>query len=296
MKRVDIKTNFSCNNHCRFCVQGNKRDLYPAKTTEEIKRILKQTRKTQDSLVFTGGEVTIRDDIVELVKYAKQMEYKTIQIQSNGRMFCYDKFCEQIVAAGANQFSPALHGHIPKLHDYLTCVKGSFLQTVTGIKNLKKRGQEVIINCVVTKSNYRHLPQIAKLLVSLRVNQFQFAFVHAGGRAGENFGSVVPRKTLAMPYIKKGLDIGIKAGIAVMAEAIPYCFMEGYEKYVAEKYIPSTKIYDADLVIDNFTELRQKQGKAKGPVCLKCKYYKVCEGPWKEYPQRYGWTEFCPVK
>lgn len=296
MKRVDIKTNFNCNNHCLFCVQGNKRNSYPAKTTEEIKKILKETRETQDSLVFTGGEVTIRDDIVELVRYAKGMKYKIIQIQSNGRMFCYDKFCDQIIAAGANQFSPALHGHIPELHDYLTSAKGSFLQTVTGIKNLKKRGQDIIINCVVTKPNYRHLPQIAKFLVSLRVNQFQFAFVHAGGSAGENFDSIVPRKTLVMPYIKNGLDIGIKAGITVMTEAIPYCFMEGYEKYLAEKYIPSTKIYDADLVIDDFTATRQKQGKAKGPACLRCKYYKVCEGPWKEYPEHYGWDEFKPIK
>lgn len=296
MKRVDVKTNFNCNNHCRFCVQGNKRDLFAAKTTEEIKRILSEARGGHDAVTFTGGEITIRKDILDIIRWARQLDYKIIQMQSNGRMFCYEKFCDEIIAAGANQFSPALHGHTEKLHDFLTCAKGSFIQTVTGIKNLKQRKQEIIVNCVVTKPNYRHLPQIAKLLVSLQVDQFQFAFVHAGGRAGENFDSIVPRKTLAVPYIKKGLDIGIKANIRVMTEAVPYCFMQGYEKYIAEKYIPDTKIYDADMVIENFTQSRQQQGKAKGPRCPECKYCGVCEGPWKEYPEHFGWEEFIPLK
>lgn len=296
MKRVDVKTNFNCNNQCRFCVQGNKRDLYPPKTTKEIKNILKQSRMTHEGVVFTGGEVTIREDIIELVKFARLLGYRLIQIQSNGRMFCYEKFCDKIIAAGANQFSPALHGHIPALHDFLTRSKGSFLQTLTGIKNLKKRKQDVIINCVVTKPNYRNLPDIARLLVQCRVDQYQFAFVHAGGRAGENFDSIVPRKSLAVPFIKKGLDIGIKAGVKVMVEAVPFCLMQGYEDYIAEKYIPSTKIYDAGSVVDDFALVRKSEGKSKGPLCRKCSHYNICEGPWKEYPQQFGWDEFVPLK
>ena len=62
-----------------------------------------------------------------------------------------------------------------------------------------------------------------------------------------------------------GLDVGIKAGRTVMTEAIPYCFMSGYEDHVAEKIIPRTKIYDADAVIEDFTETRRNEGKAKGP-------------------------------
>ncbi len=295
MKRVDIKTGFSCNNHCRFCVQGNKRNLYGNKTNEEIKKILQEARKDCDSVVFTGGEPTIREDIIDLVSYAKKLEFEGIQIQTNGRIFCYKEFCNEIISAGASEFSPAIHGHTAELHDYLTCSKGSFYQTFLGIKNLKGQGRRVITNTVITKSNYRHLPQIAQLLVDLGVDQYQFAFVHALGGAKENFVSIVPRMTLVEPYVKEGVDIGIKAGISVMTEAIPYCFMQGYEDCIAEKVIPQTKIYDFHEVIDNFTEARQKQGKVKNPQCQLCSYYQVCEGPWKEYPEKFGWEEFNPV-
>jgi MoaA/NifB/PqqE/SkfB family radical SAM enzyme len=167
---------------------------------------------------------------------------------------------------------------------------------VAGIMNLKKLDQEVIMNTVITKSNYRHLPEIAKLLVSLDVDQFQLAFVHADGSAGKNFQSVVPRMSLAVPYVKKAIDIGRRFNKNVMTEAIPFCFMVGYEDSISEKVIPETKIYEHDYIVENFTDARITRGKAKGGRCKKCRYYKICEGTWKEYPQKFGWEEFKPVQ
>jgi MoaA/NifB/PqqE/SkfB family radical SAM enzyme len=296
MKRADIKVSFSCNNHCLFCVQGKKREQIRDKTCQEIKREMKQAIKDCQSIVLTGGEATIRPDFLEIVKFAKKLGFGTIQIQTNGRMFAYREFCEKTIKAGANQFAPAVHGHIAELHDYLTAAKGSFEQTTKGIMNLKQLGQKVITNTVVTKSNYRHLPEIAKLLNNLGVDQYQFAFVHPAGSAASNFESIVPRLTLVEPYIKKGLDIGIESKKTVMTEAIPYCFMKGYENYIAEKIIPDTKIFDYHKIIDDFTEARRAEGKAKGPNCRYCFYNEICEGPWREYPEKLGWDEFIPVK
>jgi len=46
-------------------------------------------------------------------------------------------FCIKTIKAGATQFGPSLHGHNVETHDSLTGAKGSFDQTVQGIKNLK---------------------------------------------------------------------------------------------------------------------------------------------------------------
>ncbi|MCK4539533.1 radical SAM protein [Candidatus Parcubacteria bacterium] len=292
MKRADIKLGFFCNNICKFCVQGDKRKKFGNKDIEQIKENIIQAKKTCNGVVFTGGEPTIRKDIIEIISFAKKSGFKVIQIQTNGRMFVYKSFCKELISAGVTEFSPALHGHTPSLHDYLTGAKGSFDQTVGGIKNLKDLNQLVITNTVITKSNYRHLPQIAQLLMNLKVDQYQFAFVHALGSAMKNFDSVVPRKSLVEPYVKSALDVGINCGMSVMTEAIPYCFMKGYEEYVAENIIPDTKIYDYEIVIDDFTKERISKGKSKGSVCSGCIKNNVCEGPWREYSDKYGWAEF----
>ncbi len=294
-KRADIKVGFLCNNRCKFCAQGNKRKIFGNKPTQQIKEELEKARQICNEVVFTGGEPTLHKDFLKFVEYAKRLEYEVIQIQSNGRMFAYKSFCKETIKAGANEFALALHGHIPSLHDHLTSSQGSFGQTVNGIRNLKLMGQRVITNTVITKSNFRHLPEIAKLLIYLNVDQFQFAFVHPIERAKENFESIVPRMKMIMPYVKKGLEIGIKAGKGVMTEGIPYCLMQGYEDYVAEKIIPETKIFESDFIVESYTDHRQKEGKKKVPFCKKCKYYMICEGPWREYPERFGWGEFKPV-
>ncbi|NTV41436.1 MAG: radical SAM protein [Candidatus Moranbacteria bacterium] len=294
MKKADIKTGFLCNNNCLFCVQGPEKKKFGNKNTKELIEIIKKAKRGCDTIVFTGGEPTIRRDLIELVALAKKLKFKTIQIQSNGRMFVYENFCKDIVDAGANEFALALHGHNAELHNYLTGAE-SFRQIVSGIKTLKKMKQKVITNTVVTKSNYRHLPEIVKVLIGLDVDQIQFAFVHAVGAAGNNFDSVVPRMEMVAPYLKEAIDIGKMLGKKVMTEGIPFCLLVGYEKSISEVVMPDIKIFDQISVIDNYKKMRINSDKAKGPECSNCIYNNICEGPWKEYPREFGWDEFKPV-
>ena len=216
-------------------------------------------------------------------------------MQSNGRMFAYKDFCKSLLDAGANEFALAIHGHIPVLHDFLTQSKGSFYQTLKGIKNLLALKQLVITNTVITKPNYRHLPNIARLLLDCGVRDIQFAFVHVLGNASKYASSIVARKSMIAPFVHRGLTLGLEKGANMMTEAIPYCFLTGFESCVAEERIPETKVFDLNFTIQNFSFVRRNEGKAKGLCCKKCIYQKKCEGPWREYPQLFGWSEFRPV-
>lgn len=298
MERVDIKLGFYCNNLCKFCVQGRKRDYLPAKNKKEIIDSLEEAyAKGKKEVVFTGGEPSLHPDFLEMVAVAKKIGYEQIQIQSNGRMFAYFDFCVKTIKAGATQFSPALHASTADIHDFLVGAPGSFEQTVQGIKNLKKLDQYVLTNTVITSKNYKDLPDLAELFVDLGVDQFQFAFVHILGTAKKNQDWLVPRKSEIIPYVKRGLDIGKKVGKRATTEAIPYCFMEGHEDCVAEESMPVTRIYDAGFVVEDYGDYRKNsgQGKVKRKECEPCKYFTICEGPWNEYVDIYGWNEFRPI-
>jgi MoaA/NifB/PqqE/SkfB family radical SAM enzyme len=293
-RRVDLKVGFSCNNSCRFCVQGHKRGRFPDKSTAELKAALEEARGGADGVVFTGGEVTLRRDLFELLAHARALGFSRIQLQSNCRVLAYPEFCRRAVEAGANEFSPALHGHVPALHDYLTRAPGSFVQTVQAIRNLRALGQRVISNSVICRPNYRHLEQLAALLLSLGVQQYQFAFIHAIGTAAENLEAMMPRVSLVAPHLRRALTLGGASGVRAYCEAVPYCHLQGVEWAASERIIPQTRIVDADFVLEDYTRFRLEEGKAKGPDCARCTWTGVCEGPWREYPQRYGWQEFEP--
>lgn len=296
MERIDLKIGFNCNNSCLFCVQGRKRKVFGDKTLNKIINELREGKKISDRIVLTGGEPTLQmKKLISIIKTARDIGYHVIQVQSNGRLFAYLDFCKEMIAAGANEFSPALHGPNRKIHDFLTKSPGSFDETLEGIKNLIKLKQRVMTNTVITVQNYPLLPEVARLLVKLSVEQFQFAYPHILGSAAENKHWLIPKKTHVMRYVKLALAIGIKAGRRAMTEAIPYCFLDEYKECAAEKIIPTTKIYDADFVVNNYSIYRRKIGKSKGPQCVFCKFDDSCEGPWREYPQLFGWDEFRPI-
>ncbi|MDD5347319.1 MAG: radical SAM protein [Candidatus Omnitrophica bacterium] len=295
--RLDLKVGYRCNNHCRFCVQGDKRSRIPDKSTAQIMAVLETRRPDNDEVVFTGGEVTLRKDFFALVRCARSLGYRSICIQTNGRMFAYEEFCKKAIESGANSFGLALHGSTSEIHDGLTRAPGSFEQTVQGIRNLVKLGQRPSTNTVITRYNYADLPALARLLCSLRLRQFQFAFIHINQliKADPRLVSeIVPRKSVVEPYVKEGLQTGIDHGIRVMVEAIPYCCMSGYEEYLSDKYIPEASVQE-EIFIEDFNRHRREKGKLKGPCCSACRYDAACEGPWREYPELFGWEEFKPV-
>ena len=294
--KVDIKIGFECNNHCRFCIKGDKRSRLKNKSKEEVMQILEEEKNICNEVVFTGGEPTVQKNLPDYVKYAKHLGYKRIVIQSNGRMFSYKDYCKNLIGAGVTVFNPAIHGHNAKTHDYLTNVPGSFNQTLKGIKNLKELNQNIVTQTVITKINYKHLPKIAKMLNDLDVNTFQFAFIHINPIIQNNpklIEEIVPRYHLIAPYVKKAIEVNKEKA---RTEAIPFCFLAGYENNISEPNIPQTVIYDGNNITKDFTKVRKEMGKMKSEKCKKCKYYHYCEGPWKDYPEIFGWDEFIPVK
>lgn len=298
MIKLDIKLGYACEKQCKLCVQGDLRERHPEPlSADKLIEALKEGRKSSRYVVFTGGEPTLYPHLPKLVRFARLLGFDRVQIQTNGRRFAEEAFCWELLKAGANEFAVAVHGATPATHDFLTDVPGSFERVMRGIRNLKRLGGRVMTNSVVTTKNMAELPALARLLVAVPVDHVQFAFIHICGEAWRNRDWLVPRKRDAVPFIHQALDVARAAGLRSFTEAIPYCLMKGYEECVAERVMPVMKVHHADgSVIEDFTQERMDTQKLKGPRCPECDYFRVCEGPWKEYPEMFGFDEFVPVR
>ena len=292
MSRADVKVGFACNNRCVFCAQGEKRRSVGLLSGEEVVRRLQAGYRRGSGLVLTGGEPTIRKDLVPIVRAAKTIGYDPIQIQTNGRMLRYREFVDRLVAAGVDEISPALHGNTADLHDMLTGAEGAFEQTVEGIGNAVRSGATVITNTVVVRQNLPFLSETLLLLHGLGVRHAQLALVHPVGTAGDGDVDVVPPIREAAEAIARAIRDGRAAGMEVVTEAVPPCLIPGLEDAVVESRIPDTRVIDIDGEAFDFSTWRRDEGKAKGPVCEGCAFYARCEGPWREYPERFGWDAF----
>ncbi|HQP36135.1 MAG TPA: radical SAM protein [Polyangiaceae bacterium] len=296
MARADVKVGFACNNRCVFCAQGHKREGCPMVPFETLLERLLEGRRSCDEVVLTGGEPSARPDIVRVVAAARAMGYRVIQLQTNGRMLAYDRVVEELVKAGVTEFSPALHGATAEVHEALTRAAGSFDQTVAGIRNVRRRGMPVVTNSVVVRANTHQLPALVELLGELGVQQAQLAFVHPVGTAFELFDEVVPRLAEVVEPIRACVPIAERHGMRLVTEAVPLCFLRNMRALAVEDHIPRTTVIDLDGVPFDYSQWRPVEGKAHGEVCVDCAERGECEGPWREYADRFGWEEFQPIR
>jgi MoaA/NifB/PqqE/SkfB family radical SAM enzyme len=306
MKYADIKIGYSCNNNCIHCVISNNRK-YAIKilgrqdrTTQEYIREITQAKSNgYPTIIVTGGEPTIRKDITQLVNHAKKIGLNVI-MQTNARMLSYKELAQKLAKYDIN-YTIALHGHTKQIHDQITRANGSFKQTVQAIKNLAELKQKIEGKTVISKKNYQHLKEMAQFFISLGVEKMNFAFPHPQGNAFKNFDQVVPTYTELENNVHTTIEFiedynkNNNKNVQIDFEAIPFCFMQGYEKYVSETKFTEEPI---ELNIIGATptnwNITRKQIKHKSKKCIDCKYNPLCEGVWTEYAQKNGDLELKP--
>ncbi|MDQ7826745.1 MAG: radical SAM protein [Candidatus Eremiobacteraeota bacterium] len=305
MKKVDIKLGYSCNNDCIHCVISDNRDMCLGKGFSEdlsTERYIEEMRDSRERgaevIVFTGGEPSIRSDLVTLITHARQMGY-TIMMQTNGRAFHFADFARKVTKTAPVNYCVALHADREELHDAITRKKGSFRETVMGIKNLVNLGAEVSGKIVLSKVNLPRLEHTSEYLVALGVSAVSIVFPHACGNARKLFADVVPSYTSLVPALHRAIASLESYGIPVDVEAVPFCLMTGFERYVQDlTYFLSDetelKQYGLEPIMDWARE--RKRIKRKFTRCRECRFDLLCEGPWMEYPEHFGDGEFIPVR
>lgn len=272
-KRIaNIISNKKCNNNCLICTRAHM-DLKEMKF-EEVKEFLANLKSNGfNYIILTGGEPTFRDDLLEIIHLSKKLGFKKLQIQTNGRRFSDIEFTKNIIS-GNEEFIDiflSIHGHNSELHEKITRVDGSFNETTLGIRNIIKFNGLVRTNTVISKLNYEFLYDIAKYLLSLKLNIIQFSFIHPNGEALKNFSLTIPNINDVIPYVKKALDIQKSTnGIKIFVEAIPFCLLEEYYIYSTEIILPESY-------------LKADTKKTKSLECQNCRFFKTCPSIWSSY-------------
>ncbi|HAH31639.1 MAG TPA: hypothetical protein DCL44_04930 [Elusimicrobia bacterium] len=300
--KIVVFTGYACNNNCRFCIAADKR-LLPQKTTAELSREIYQARnKGAQILEIIGGEATIRKDFSHMVSLAKKIGIPEVICATNGRVFSDLSRAREIVEAGMDTLVFSVHGAKAAVHDALTRSPGSFSELCRGLENLKKIGfSNINGNTAVVKTNMRGLPEIAGFYAEHKVRNVEYIFVDSNsGGANNNFFELVPHISKAAPFMRRALEIGLKAGFGQWkVRYVPLCHFTGYEAQISEineKALFLTEHWAPDFKNLDVVKSRAAVGRRKTEKCLGCRLYGTCEGIWVEYLKNYGDEELHPVQ
>lgn len=163
-----IEVTSKCNLRCIHCYNESEFQKNTGYSTEELKQLMDEaTALGCKMLQLTGGECTLRNDLYELLRYARFKEFEFIEVFTNGTLLTEEMvrfFAKEGIAVALSIYS-----YRAEIHDIITRVPGSFQKTLNSLKLLIAYG--VSTRCCVTalKQNEEDLDGTSNFLCQLGV-------------------------------------------------------------------------------------------------------------------------------
>lgn len=150
---VELLTN--CNERCKHCYISSFE--HKGLSTDDLKGVIFQFRKLGGlNLSFTGGEIFLRPDLFELIKYARSL-YLRVFLLTNGTLIDED-VAKQLKELNVAELSISLYSMDEAIHDEVTGVKNSLKRTLRGISFASKYNIPIVIKTpimTINKDSYR---------------------------------------------------------------------------------------------------------------------------------------------
>ena len=207
---AQIELTYGCNLHCVHCYTDcfNRPELIRREMSyERVTRILDQLAEAGCLWVcFTGGEIFLRKDFLDIYGYAKQKGF-LVTLFTNGTLIT------EAIADYLNTHPPfcidiSCHGATEKTFDRVTQVKGSFHRFLKGIRLLLERGLPIKIKTKAMTLNRDELAQIKALVegFGLRFRLNTAIYPRLNGDLTPTEYRLAPDEIVAIEGAEKDLD------------------------------------------------------------------------------------------
>lgn len=172
-----------CNLYCKHCYRDS--DEHPQEnelTLEEGMKLIDGIQATGifKILILSGGEPLLREDLEDLVSYAKSKGLIPV-LGTNGTLLNLER-AKSLKASGLAAVGVSLDSVRAVSHDGFRQTPGAFKQAIEGIKNAKAVGLRVQINPTLTRDNVGELEQLVQMSVELGAGAMHPFFLVEAGR------------------------------------------------------------------------------------------------------------------
>jgi hypothetical protein len=262
--RAIVPLGRACDNACVFCAQEG----LPPEAVSDV--VLPQPGP--EGITFVGGEPGIDPRLEGLVARAREAGHARIGVQTNGRALSAPGRIEALARAGLTDVHLSIHGPDSRVHDWHTGAPGSFEAALQTVAAARASGLRVVVVTVLTRSSFRVLAPMPRLLASRGVAAWCIDVARWRGRAQTGADRVVPRLALALPFALHAIDAAEALGLPAFVRGAPSCLLGPF----ASRALP------------------EEEPRGFADVCATCPSRDTCTGVDAPYLARFGAGELAP--
>jgi radical SAM protein with 4Fe4S-binding SPASM domain len=192
-----------CNLRCSYCVLPPEESRAPDLTTAEVRQIFSEMAEDFDAsrimVGITGGEATMRPDLVEIVRHMVGLGFKTVAVDSNGVNYGrHPELLDRLVEAGMRCPTISVDGVGPAQRQ-LRGDRSAGELTWKAIEYCQSRYPDLGLTtiCAASPANLREVPAVFDRFEFLGVRFARISPIFPLGRAARAPEDVLSPRDLA---------------------------------------------------------------------------------------------------
>ena len=306
-----IDTTYRCNDNCAFCFNQRFINQSPDISLAEIKRKYREANRKWKitQVILSGGEPTLNPEFWEMMDFFYNHTKSSTSLNTNSLRFNDADFSAQMVTflqkvrKKSKMFALSLSSvdHFPgkTLKEKL---KLSGVAKGLAIAAASEVGVMVII--IVTKTNYKILPQLVNFIAqnAKQKIQLQLRGLYLDGMMNpQQEMKLVPRSFAELrPYIEKAMEIALDCpDIQPLLFSIPLCYFHDWPRL--------SELMRQVLPLPRERRIKIKEGKEptarlfqeatwSRPECKGCILDSRCNKIQKDFLEKYDYPKLIPLR
>ncbi|MHA2292877.1 MAG: PqqD family peptide modification chaperone [Candidatus Hodarchaeales archaeon] len=204
--RMDLAITYRCNNKCDHCYNLPNSPNATELDTDNWKKILERLWDISiPHVTFTGGEPTLRSDLLALIEHAENIGIVTGLI-TNGRNLRDPHYVDGLVNNGLDHIQITFESADEKIHNQMVSNPNAWVETVEGIKNAIDTPIYTLTNTTLTRSNVHTIEDTIEFLHGLEVEQFACNSIIYAGK-GKSSSKIALSESELLPILETIQDV-----------------------------------------------------------------------------------------
>jgi len=282
---LDLILGYDCNLACDYCTITPEMRRRALSSAEVVAAMRRGRELGYDRVQLTGGEPTIRADLIPLVRAARQLGFGDIKVQTNGLLFAERRNLERALVAGVTRIHVSIHTHAAARYDAKVRRDDSYRLMVAAIEQCVDSGVAFAADVILDESTYRDLPAAVQWLYERGVRQADLWFVSLTDGNRDNLASM-PRMTEVMPYVEQACAWARERDLVVRSLHIPRCLLGTAVGHAFDPASERVMVVTPDASFELADSKLTPQQHV--PACDGCEHRPICPGVRRDYVERYG--------
>jgi MoaA/NifB/PqqE/SkfB family radical SAM enzyme len=297
---LELALDYRCNLRCLGCHACH--DTGERLASNEALALLRSGRaRGIDGLWLGGGEPTLRDDLLSLVRMARELGYARVTVQTNGMRLAYGDYRAALIGAGVTEVRFNVKSYRAELHDRLSGCEGCHALLLEALDGVAGTDVSIAADVLLTAASAPDLPETITFFAARGVRSFTLWLLSAADAPGERssehaaVAAEVPRIAGMIEALRATREGARRLGVELTSLHTPPCTLPPDLREIF-RYSASLSLVVVGPDRRPFVlESSPFEGGAYLTGCARCELRSHCGGPRADYLRLHGEAEFVPL-